>query len=153
MKVKNDRLEALRMIISSQELGSQDELLDALKKEGMETDKTDVLGDYILSPFIVTLEKGDGDTVEIARNLSPLKRTDHSYNHYIYELLPYFSNWYQDHSPHTRLIEWTTPAYDLAAIIADPDCGILCINDNDAVTDWKERAAIVREAIGGKLKN
>ena len=32
MKVKNDRLEALRMIISSQELGSQDELLEALKK-------------------------------------------------------------------------------------------------------------------------
>jgi len=34
MKVKNDRLEALRMIISSQELGSQDELLNALKQEG-----------------------------------------------------------------------------------------------------------------------
>ena len=34
MKIKNDRLEALRMIISSQELGSQDELLEALKKEG-----------------------------------------------------------------------------------------------------------------------
>ena len=34
MKVKNDRLEALRMIISSQELGSQDELLNALQKEG-----------------------------------------------------------------------------------------------------------------------
>lgn len=34
MKVKNNRLEALRMIISSQELGSQDELLSALKKEG-----------------------------------------------------------------------------------------------------------------------
>ena len=36
MKVKNDRLEALRMIISSQELGSQDELLNALKKEGFQ---------------------------------------------------------------------------------------------------------------------
>ena len=34
MKVKNDRLEALRMIISSQELGSQEELLTALKQEG-----------------------------------------------------------------------------------------------------------------------
>ncbi len=34
MKIKNDRLEALRMIISSQELGSQEELLQALKKEG-----------------------------------------------------------------------------------------------------------------------
>ena len=36
MKIKNDRLEALRMIISSQELGSQDELLAALKKEGFQ---------------------------------------------------------------------------------------------------------------------
>ncbi len=34
MKVKNDRLEALRLIISNQQLGSQDELLIALQKEG-----------------------------------------------------------------------------------------------------------------------
>ncbi len=34
MKVKNSRLEALRLIISSQQLGSQDELLNALQKEG-----------------------------------------------------------------------------------------------------------------------
>ena len=34
MKVKTNRLEALRLIISSQQLGSQDELLNALKKEG-----------------------------------------------------------------------------------------------------------------------
>ncbi len=34
MKVKNDRLEALRLIISSQQLGSQDELLSALQQEG-----------------------------------------------------------------------------------------------------------------------
>jgi transcriptional regulator of arginine metabolism len=34
MKVKNNRLEALRLIISSQQLGSQDELLSALQKEG-----------------------------------------------------------------------------------------------------------------------
>lgn len=34
MKQKNDRLEALRLIISSQQLGSQDELLTALKREG-----------------------------------------------------------------------------------------------------------------------
>ena len=34
MKVKNNRLEALRLIISSQQLGSQDELLGALQKEG-----------------------------------------------------------------------------------------------------------------------
>ena len=34
MKIKNNRLEALRMIISSQELGSQEELLAALQREG-----------------------------------------------------------------------------------------------------------------------
>jgi len=34
MKIKNDRLEALRLIISSQQLGSQDELLTALQKAG-----------------------------------------------------------------------------------------------------------------------
>jgi hypothetical protein len=46
--------------------------VDTLRKEGMETDKTDVLGDYILSPFIVTLDKGSGDKIEVARNLSVL---------------------------------------------------------------------------------
>ena len=34
MKIKNNRMEALRMIISSQEMGSQEELLQALKQEG-----------------------------------------------------------------------------------------------------------------------
>lgn len=36
MKEKNSRLEALRLIISSQEMGSQDELLAALQKEGFQ---------------------------------------------------------------------------------------------------------------------
>lgn len=36
MKTKNNRLEALRMIISSRELGSQEELLNALQEEGFQ---------------------------------------------------------------------------------------------------------------------
>ena len=34
MGIKNSRLEALKMIISSMELGSQDEVLRALEREG-----------------------------------------------------------------------------------------------------------------------
>ncbi len=34
MKVKNNRLAAMRLIISSQQMGSQDELLSALQNEG-----------------------------------------------------------------------------------------------------------------------
>ena len=45
--------------------------VDVLKKEGMEADKTEVLGDYILSPFMVTVDKGE-DSVEVARNLAML---------------------------------------------------------------------------------
>ncbi|MBR2234766.1 MAG: arginine repressor [Prevotella sp.] len=34
MKIKNQRLEAIRLIISSQQLGNQEELMAALQKEG-----------------------------------------------------------------------------------------------------------------------
>ena len=34
MKIKNSRMEALKMLISSNELGSQEEVLQALKREG-----------------------------------------------------------------------------------------------------------------------
>ena len=33
MKVKNSRMEALKMLISSKELGSQEEVLQALEKD------------------------------------------------------------------------------------------------------------------------
>lgn len=36
MKIKTNRLEALKMILSSQEIGSQNDLLKALKKEGFQ---------------------------------------------------------------------------------------------------------------------
>ena len=35
MKIKNSRMEALKMLISSKELGSQEEVLQALEKEGL----------------------------------------------------------------------------------------------------------------------
>ena len=49
-------------------------LLDALKKEDMVVDKADLLGDYLLSPFVVTVKQGDGEFVEVARNLSVLNQ-------------------------------------------------------------------------------
>ena len=46
--------------------------LEALKHEDMAVDKTDVLGDYLLSPFVLTINRENGDVVEVARNLSVL---------------------------------------------------------------------------------
>ncbi len=48
---------------------------DTLVKENMlVSDKDNVLGDYLLSPFIVGIEKDDGDIVEVARNLSMINK-------------------------------------------------------------------------------
>ncbi len=46
--------------------------LEALKREDMAVDKTDVLGDYLLSPFVLTINRENGDSVEVARNLATL---------------------------------------------------------------------------------
>ena len=47
--------------------------IDALRKEDIAVgDKTEVMGDYLLSPFIVTVEQPNGEKVEVARNLSAL---------------------------------------------------------------------------------
>ena len=48
--------------------------IDALKREDMQVSKTDVLGDYILSPFVLTIHQPNGDSVEVARNLSVLNQ-------------------------------------------------------------------------------
>lgn len=90
---------------------------------------------------------------EIRRNLSPLKRTDRSANHYIYQLYQLFSGRYVDHEPRGRYVGDGVATGSLAAIIRDPQAGIVCINDNEREGDWQRRAAIVRREIGTRLKN
>ncbi len=46
--------------------------VDALKKEHMVAEQENVMSTYILSPFVVTVGKGSGDRVEVARVLSTL---------------------------------------------------------------------------------
>lgn len=46
--------------------------VEALKREHMMTELENVMSSYILSPFVVTVEKGPGDKVEVARVLSAL---------------------------------------------------------------------------------
>lgn len=52
--------------------------LETLTKAGVAVDKTDVIGDYLLSPFVATMEMPDGEQVEVARNLSILDHEDGS---------------------------------------------------------------------------
>lgn len=53
-------------------------LLNMLKKEDFTVDKANVLADYLLTPFVVSIEQPDGERVEAARNLSILNLEDES---------------------------------------------------------------------------
>jgi len=46
--------------------------VEALKKEHMRVDQEDMMSAYILSPFVVTLDQGNGDRVEATRILATL---------------------------------------------------------------------------------
>ena len=82
---------------------------------------------------------------EIRKHLSPLKRTEHSYNHYIYSLYQHFAGLEVDHVPRQRYVGKETPTARLAKIISDPEAGIVCINDSEKIDDWEKRAKIVRD--------
>lgn len=46
--------------------------VDTLRRENMEVSKPNVVGDYFLSPFALSIDLGDGDVAEITRTLSLL---------------------------------------------------------------------------------
>lgn len=80
------------------------------------------------------------------------ERTAGNLNQYIFPFWQHLSGRYVDHVPRRRYVGPRTPTGDVAAIIRDPECGIVCVNDNEMIRDWRERARIVREEIGRKLR-
>lgn len=80
-----------------------------------------------------------------------VERTARNFNQYIYPFWQHLSGEYADHVPKRQYVGPRTPTGDIAAIIRDPDCGIVCLNDNEMITDWLDRAAIVRQEIRKKL--
>ncbi len=90
---------------------------------------------------------------EIVKYLSPLRRNDRSYNHYIYLLYQYFAGLSVDVSPvKMRYVGRSTSVQAMTDILREPDGGIVCLNDNEHLDDWKERAAVVRSEISKKLR-
>ena len=86
----------------------------------------------------------------ISKSFTP-SRSDRNFNQYIFPFYQYFSGRYVDHVPLRRYIGPGTPTASLAAMIADPAAGVLCINDHENIEDWVQRAAAVRRAIREKL--
>ena len=81
MKVKKNRLETLRMIISSQELGNQEELLIALQKEGFKLTQATLSRD-LKQLKVAKAATMNGNYVYVLPNVTMYKRvsTPHQIN-------------------------------------------------------------------------
>ncbi|MBQ4275982.1 MAG: FIST C-terminal domain-containing protein [Lachnospiraceae bacterium] len=55
-----------------------DTLLNVMNKEQIGNEKEDVVADYLLSPFLLSIPMGDSDVIETARNISSLNHMDGS---------------------------------------------------------------------------
>lgn len=89
---------------------------------------------------------------EITRNLSPARRTEHSYNQYIYPLYQHFSGRYVEHQPVLKYVGPCVRTEQIPAIIRHPKADIVCINDNPKISDWRQRSEIVKTAIAARLE-
>lgn len=73
MKVKKNRLETLRMIISSREMGSQDELLAALQEEGFQLTQATLSRD-LKQLKVAKAASMNGNYVYVLPNVTMYKR-------------------------------------------------------------------------------
>ena len=90
---------------------------------------------------------------QILEKLSPLSRTADSYNQYLYAYYQHLAGLEIPHAPREQYVGRHTLTDDLAGIIRDPEAGIVCLNDNENIANWRQRAEIVRREMREKLEN
>ena len=79
------------------------------------------------------------------------RRSPKNFNQYIFPFWQHLSGHYIDQVPRRQYVGPKVPIEKLVAAIREPECGILCINDNEKIEDWQERAEAVRREISAKL--
>lgn len=89
---------------------------------------------------------------EIRSCLSPIRRTERSFNHYIYVYWQEFSGNCFPKVPRRIYAGKGTTVEKLREILAT-DKGIICINDSEKELDWRERAQVVRESLALQMDN
>lgn len=89
---------------------------------------------------------------QILKSITPF-REDCNFNQYIYAWYQYFANVAVDRGePRRQLLTVHNHTIDdIIAQVRRPDCGVLCINDNERLFDYESYARPLREAIEAKL--
>lgn len=88
---------------------------------------------------------------EIEASMSPV-RLNHNFNQYIYTWYQHFTGLYIDHQPPHPYAGVKKGLQRVLECIADPNCGVVCINDNESCSNWLSFAGYVRKEIENKLE-
>lgn len=88
---------------------------------------------------------------EIRASISPV-RLAYNFNQYIYAWYQHFTGQYIDHQPHHSLVGVKVGLQATLDAIANPNCGVLCINDHESCSNYVTFAAAVRRAIEHKIE-
>jgi len=89
---------------------------------------------------------------EIQDSITPFRRSN-NFNQYIYAWYQHFSRKYIDRLPPHAYHSVKDPLSDILADIERPDCGVVCINDHEAVEDITQIAEAVKKAIERKIND
>ena len=79
------------------------------------------------------------------------QRSPCNFNQYIFPFWQHISGQYIDHEPKHAYVGPKVPTDKVAEYLRDPNPGIVCLNDNECMEDWQNRAAIVRREIEARL--
>lgn len=87
---------------------------------------------------------------EIRRSVSAF-REPKNFNQYICPLWHFFTSRYYPHTPRTAYVSTLNPLGEVLEAILSEETQVVCINDNEAVTDYVEFANTVNEALEKRL--
>lgn len=87
---------------------------------------------------------------EMEASVSPF-RMPHNFNQYIYSWWQYFAGEYVDKVPTRKYVSVKKSVEDVVSALRDSDVRIVCVNDNECVSDYMVYGDAVRKSLEQKL--
>lgn len=80
------------------------------------------------------------------------RRSDRNFNQYIFPYYQHLSGKYVDYEPRHAYVGPKATTAQVEAYLRKPNLGIVCLNDNESIADWEQRAAVVRRELAAILE-
>ena len=115
---------------------------------GVNMKNTWLCGGHSMTPMLrSTVEKVcNRHRLQISCSIT-FRRDACNYNQYIFPFYQHFSGKYIDYAPARRYIGPAVDTGSIPAILSDPTLKIVCLNDNEKITDLQHRAEVFRRCL------